>query len=177
MRKILQRNWLFPIIILFFITMIGIFGSHTALAQTSKSDLKIEIQSVNPGDDYKYVLKRLKEKIVLAILSFSSQRKANYYVGLLDIRLSELKYVVDKKDIANIQTTSQRYAAISGELTDFVLGKNLTDYNGKLVNIMSSHIPFLENLRDSYPYVSSEYRFVQDDANSLKSYIQTLRKK
>lgn len=172
MKKILVAS-------LVFFTMLFVAYGHAVNAESivSDSSLKVEVQSVNPGDDYRYVLKRLKEKIALFVFGFSSERKADYYIDLVDVRLSELKYVVDRKDIANIQTTSQRYAAISGELTDFVLTKNMTGYNGKLVDVMSSHIPFLEKLRDSYPYDSSEYRFVQDDANSLKSHISKLSEK
>jgi len=168
------------LIIVFFVllTFFGV-GGHIVFAESSINgdELKIEAQSVNPGDDYKYVLKRLKEKITLMILSLSSQKKADFYVKLVGVRMSELKYVVDKKDIANIQTASQRYAAASGELTDFILRKNMVDYNEKVKNLFDSHILFLEKLRDTYPYVSSEWRFVQDDANSLKSHISKLSEK
>jgi hypothetical protein len=166
---------LFVFILLFLLLFFGVRGNIVFADNAANSGPStISAESVNPGDDYRYIIKRLQEKITLFILGFSSQKKADYYVKLTAVRLSELKHVVDKKDIANIQTTSQRYAAVSGELTTFILDKNLTSYKQKVVDVMSAHIPNLEKLRDTYPYSSSEYRFVQDDINSLKSHISQL---
>ena len=85
-------------------------------------------EKVNPGDDYKYVIKRLKEKVVLFFFSASPNKKINFYKNLIDIRLAELKYVVERKDIANFQTVSQRYTATNGEATDLVLEKGTKVY-------------------------------------------------
>lgn len=170
MRKI------FIIFLFFFLFFLGI-GNYAFAQSGNNSEIKIEVQAVNPGDDYRYVLKRLGEKIRLLILSFSAEKKADYYIKLMTVRISELDHVVGDKDIANIQTASQRYAATSGELADFVLSKNLSSYKEKVKNLFESHIPYLEKLRDTYPYISSEWRFVQDDANSLKSHISKLSEK
>lgn len=160
---------------IFIVFTFNLLTTIVSSADTSPAPLtQITYQSVNPGDDYKYVLKRLKEKIALFFYSFSPDRKYQYSKNLLEVRLAELKHVVDNKDIANIQTASQRYSASAGKLTEFVLAKNLSDRKVDLRNLFTSQVPVLETLRDSYEYNIGEYRFIQDDINSLASYISKL---
>ncbi|KKR86104.1 MAG: hypothetical protein UU32_C0022G0009 [Candidatus Woesebacteria bacterium GW2011_GWB1_41_10] len=131
-------------------------------------------EKVNPGDDYKYVIKRLKEKVVLFFFSASPNKKINFYKNLIDIRLAELKYVVERKDIANFQTVSQRYTATNGEATDLVLEKGTKGDREKLIGKFKSHIPLLTKLEEPYVPDNSEWRFLQDNINSLESYISRL---
>ncbi len=152
-------------------------GSFQAFALEQNqgiSKLQIVDESVNPGSDYNFILKRLKEKLILMFLSVSVNKKANYYMKLVDVRLAELKYVVSNKDIANIQTSSQRYFSTAGQLEQYLLKNNLSNIKGLAKDLFTSHRSKLEALRDSYPYDTSEYRFIQDDINYLKSYISDL---
>ena len=109
------------------VVLFALYNSQVSFAQQEGGEGKtndsvaVTYEAVNPGNDFAYIIKRLQEKIILAILSFSDSRKLQYYEKLLGARLSELKFVVDKKDIANIQTASQRYSATAGELTQFIL--------------------------------------------------------
>lgn len=146
------------------------FLPHQILA----AGLELKYEAVNPGDDPAYVFKRLREKSILLIWSISSEKKADFYEKLLTVRLSELKKIVDKKDIANIQTTSQRYSATVGEYTDFLATSKLASRKEKVKAMLQMHIPVLEKLRDSYDYSLAEYRFIQYDIDYLKIYISKL---
>lgn len=163
-------------ILILFLLIAGLLVSPTLpLAGTNPDLSTIEYQKINPGDDFKFVLKRLREKISLGVLSFFPSKKVDYYQDLIGVRLAELKYIVDRKDVANIQTTSQRYSATAGQLAGFVIGKNLKDRKKPTADLLVLHIPILEKLRDSYEESDkSEWRFIQDDINSLKSYISKL---
>lgn len=130
-------------------------------------------ERVNPGDDYRYVIKRLQEKVKLLLIT-SPVKKISFHSKLIDVRLSELKYVVERKDIANFQTASQRYSATAGQATDFVLKKGSNEAKEKLVEQFKSHIPPLVNLQTPYIPDNSEWRFLQDNINSLESYISRL---
>ena len=131
-------------------------------------------EKVNPGDDYKYVIKRLKEKVVLFFFSASPNKKINFYKNLIDIRLAELKYVVERKDIANFQTVSQRYTATNGEATDLILKKGTEEDREEFIEKFKNHIPILTKLEEPYVPDNSEWRFLQDNINSLVSYISRL---
>lgn len=135
---------------------------------------ELKYEAVNPGNDPAYVFKRFREKVILFILSVSPEKKADFYEGLLTIRLSELKKIVDKKDIANIQTTSQRYSATLGEYTDFLIARKLEGRKEKVKSTFLTHVPVLEKLRDSYDYTLAEWRFIQYDLDYLKIYILKL---
>lgn len=161
---------------LFLVLVIAAGSSHVfALEQNPEiGKLQIADESVNPESDYNYILKRMKEKFILMFLSFSVDKKANYYTKLVNVRLAELKHVVSNKDIANIQTSSQRYFSTAGQLEQYLLKNNLSNTKGLAKDLFTSHISKLEVLRDTYSYDTSEYRFIQDDINYLKSYISDL---
>ena len=93
----------------------------------AQSEDTIKYETISPKYGYKYLFKRLREKITLAVLSRNPSRKADFYSQLLDRRLAELKQVVDEKDIANIETTSQRYSATMGELVNLIKQDNLVE--------------------------------------------------
>ena len=152
----------------------GILGVTNFAYSQSSGPIVVKEEKVNPGDDYKYVIKRLKEKVMLFLFSASPDKKINFYQKLIDIRLAELKYVVERKDIANFQTVSQRYSATNGEATDLVLKKGTKEGGGKFVGKFRSHIPLLTKLQESYVPDNSEWRFLQDNINSLVSYISRL---
>ena len=138
------------------------------------SSYDIVQEKVNPGDDYKYIIKRFKEKISLTFLSIVPGRKIIFLSKLVDVRLSELKYVVEKKDIANFQTASQRYSATAGNATEFILVEGSKEDRQKLIEKYQSHTPVLVKLQEPYIPDNSEWRFLQDDINSLDSYVSKL---
>lgn len=146
-----------------------------ALGQNQEiSKLQITDESINPGSGYAYSFKRLKENITLDLLSIFSDKKANYYLKLVSTRLAELKYVIFNKDEDDFQTSSQRYFSTAGQATQFILDKNLNSIKGPAKDLFTSQMSKLDVLRDSFPYDTAQYRFIQDDINYLTSYITQL---
>jgi len=143
----------------------------------NSSSTNIKYEDINPKNGYRYLLKRMKEKVVLLILSTNSQKKLDYYEKLLNIRLSELKYIVDNKDISNIQVASQRYFTTAGQMTEFLKSKNeLTLNKERVKGLFTEHIKIIEFLKTAYPNTTAEWRFLRDDANYLIDYSSLLKK-
>lgn len=160
-----------------FISILTITGTAKAQDKSATDSatplIEVKYAGVNPSDSYRYTLKRLQENILLKIYSFFPQKKLSYSENLLDTRLAELKYIVDKKDIANIETTSQRYAATAGNLTEDA--KNASDQmKMQIKKMLTDHLAFINNLKSSYNDTTAEWRFVENDVNSLKEYISKL---
>ena len=165
-----------------FITLIYALLFHNVSAQeivdVSPSPMpliNISYDSVNPPDGMPYLLKRVKEKIGL-FFSFSNESKIDSYKKLTKIRLAELKYIIEKNQMGYFEQSTQRYFTTVGQLTALVTSKNLTGQYIPVKDELLSHIPVLTKLRDSYDYDTAEWRFVEDDINYVKGYIDSLPK-
>lgn len=143
-------------------------------SQEKISDLVV-FEKVNPDNTRTYKLKRLKEKVIL-MLQLDSKKKANYMANLLDKRLAELAYTVDKKDIANIETVSQRYEASAGVLSKLVIERSLIKEKNELIVKFETNLEILEVLSKTFPYESAEFRLVMNDINSTKIYLDQIKK-
>lgn len=143
------------------------------LAYSQEQGIDIQYEKVNPDNSSKYLGKRLKEKIIL-FFNFSHRSKANYYQDLLGKRLAELKYIVDKKDLAHIEKTSQRYEATAGMLTERIIDEGLTDQKESSISLFKKHMKIIDNIKNTFEYGTAEYRFVVNDHNSLKIYSDKL---
>lgn len=128
-------------------------------------------ETINPGSFY-YQFKRLWEKGVER-LQFSEQSRINFYKSQFDSRLSELNYVVNKKLLSEIQTSSERFAYQAGILTDEQVkdNKDKDESLGRFKQVQK----FLESLRDHYPANSSYWMLIQHDINSLAILSDKLR--
>lgn len=134
---------------------------------------EIKYQEINPKDTFNYGVKRFKEKFFLAV-NFSKNKKADYLLNLTDVRLAELKYTIENKDMANFETSTQRYFTTIGQYVEHLTSKKVV-YDKKIISEkLDKHTPILEKLRDSFPSDTAEWRFVQDDINYLKNYLNTL---
>ena len=131
-------------------------------------------EKINPDSGITYKTKRLKEKIAL-VLKFSNLSKASYLEKLLERRLYELKYIVENKQIAYLENSSQRYETSAGILTEFVLAKNVKSKKEELITMFRQHQKDIEKIRDNYSYDTSEWRLVMNDFNSLEIYISKLQ--
>lgn len=145
-------------------------------AQTQKdSSYSVQYEKINLKDGSRYLVKRLKEKVILLFLFNNPQKKLNYYKTLLTIRLAELKFIVDNKDISNIQVASQRYFTTAGQLTELIKSKSELASNKEGVQtLFAEHILVIESLGKAYPDTTAEWRLLRDDANYLKDYSQSL---
>lgn len=169
-------------VVVFIAFMISfVFLANVVLAQdastsasTSASSLKFE--TVNPSDEYKFAYKRLTEKIILFFLSPFADKKANYLVKTVDSRLAELGYVAQHKDVANIQTTSQRYFTTVGNATNYILSQNLSSQKQLLQKKLGDHLGILKQLESNFNDTTAEWRFLQHDFEYVKDYLNQLAK-
>lgn len=162
------------LLITFFIVLLP--GAVLAQSESSSADsirlTNIVYEKVNPDKIFNYSLKRLGEK--LSLLFSTNEQKANQYKKIMDARLAELKYIIDNKQMAYFEIATQRYFTTVGQYTNFLIQTNLNDQKATVKEELSLNIPILESLRDSFDSKTAEWRFVQDDINYTKSYIDQL---
>lgn len=160
--------------IFFFLICTFLFGEVNA-QQTIGTTIEVTYESVNPPDGLPFLLKRVKEKIGL-FFSLSNESKINNYKKLTEIRLAELKFIIEKKQMGYFEQSTQRYFTTVGQLTALVISKNVKNQYNPIREELLSHIPVLTKLRDSYDFDTAEWRFVEDDINYIKGYIDKIPK-
>lgn len=157
-------------IILLFVTI------HVFLASSSlvygRQEVNLPSVLIQPGMTY-YPAKRLFEKI-LEKFKFTSETKEKYYKDLMQERLAELKYTVDKGYLDQVEKSSQRVSYQVGVLTDYVKGKKLENNKQNLNDLFKEDIIILEKLRDKYPANSSYWMLIQHIINSYNLNLQKL---
>lgn len=172
---------IFAIVITFSFTFS--FGLGKVLAQVKNSEKasdsailsQVNQEEVNPSDGARFLVKRFKEKINLLILTPFPSRKIDFYTKLIDVRLAELKYIIDKKDPDKIETSSIRYATTVGWLTEMLDANKGSDFQKKAAkDLMVKHLEVVNKLKGAYNDTTAEWRFVENDANFLKTYISQL---
>lgn len=128
---------------------------------------------IYPDSVSKYNFKRLGEKTIL-LLNFFPSGKVKYMQKLMEERLLELEYITETKNIAHIEKTSQRYEATAGQLTELIIVKSLRRDAGRVKDKFDKHTEMLKFLRSQFGQDTAEWRFVQNDINSLKIYSDRL---
>lgn len=124
-------------------------------------------------DSFYYPLKRLAEKIQVNF-HLNPESKVDFYKDLVQTRLAELKYVVDKDYLDQVERSTQRVSYQVGVLTDYVAGKKLNNKKQSLVDLYKEDKIILEKLRDKYPANSSFWMLVQHVINSIDINLQKL---
>lgn len=161
-------------LILFLVTFNLSFAQNIEPSITPEiKAVDVKLESVNPPDGMPYFFKRVREKVSL-FLAFSDESKVKIYQGMVRVRLAELKYVVEKKEMGYFEQTTLRYFSTAGQLTSVLMKSNKKDQSTLVKNEFSSQIPVLEKLRDNYDATTAEWRFIQDDINYLKGYMNDL---
>lgn len=172
----MNRFKLLLLTLIIFIPML--LAPSIAIGQNNDDSLinNVKYEKINMKDGSSYLFKRLEEKTILFLLSFNSQKKLDYYEKLLNVRLSELKYIVDHKDISNIQVASQRYFTTAGQLTNFLISKGSLAGNKETIKqLFTEHIKIIEILKKSYDNTTAEWRLLRDDGNYLIDYSSSLK--
>lgn len=135
-------------------------------------------QNANPDNQPFFNLKRLQEKAFLKLKSDAAS-KADYMSSLLDLRLLELQNLVKNKSYDYILSSSLRYSASAGQITDLVIANNLTDKVDAVKNQFLNHQKLLDVLYVAYPKNipdNVEWKYIQDDFNYLGLYLDKLLK-
>lgn len=124
-------------------------------------------------DSFYYPFKRFSEKIIVNFY-IDADSKTEYYKDLAQKRMAELKYVVDKDYLDQVEKSTQRVTYQVGVLTDHVAGKKLNNKKENLANLYKEDKIILEKLRDKYPANSSFWMLVQHVINSIDINLQKL---
>lgn len=125
-------------------------------------------------NDSLYKIKRLQERLTIMIKT-SPKAKAEYYLYLLDQRLEDMHYIYDVKLDDLAISTSLRYAATAGELTNILKNNNLTEIKPQVKEKFENHRAVIKGILDSYPYQDEKWKFYQDAINYLDLYLNELK--
>lgn len=135
-------------------------------------NFELKKQLISP-DSFYYPFKRLTEKIQV-IFFINSESKADFYKDLVQKRLAELKYIVDKDYLDQVERSTQRVSYQVGILTDHIVAKKLNSKKSVVVDLYAKDKIILEQLRDKYPANSSFWMLVQHTINSIDLNLQKL---
>lgn len=134
-------------------------------------------QTADPSLPMFFGLKRVQEKVFMKLKSNPGER-LDFMSGMLNSRLVELNSVVRGEKYDHVLYSSLRYSTLAGEMTDEVLANNLKSYVDPVKNQFSNHLIKLKEIYDYYPKNTSnlEYKYIEDDINYLKIYLDKLPK-
>lgn len=133
-------------------------------------------ENSDSSNKYLFSIKRAQETFYEK-LQFSQKSKLNYKVSLLNQRLKELKQVTRSKKYDNLLDSSLRYSANAGEITALVNNNELLVYSDRIRQIFSQHSEEIKTLWNDYPKDQNlEYKYLEDDINYLKIYLDQISK-
>jgi hypothetical protein len=133
----------------------------------------LNVSVANPASGPFYSLKRLYEKTQLSLKS-SPKDKLSYQCELLDKRLTELVFIVEKGVSPAVLSSSLRYSTTAGQITELIINNDLTDEAKIAEEKFETHLSVVESLPQKYTGDESETKFITDDANYLRVYIDQL---
>lgn len=148
--------------------------SASPLAVYANNLLNIKEPLIKPNGDMFYQIKRGYEKI-LEKFQLSDKSKLNYHQNLLLTRLSELKYVAERKNLTELQKSTERFSYEAGKITELSVKPDSKDKTG-IKDRFKEYKPVLEKLRDLYPANSSYWMLIQYDIDTLDILSQKLIK-
>lgn len=138
------------------------------------SVILLNFNKITPDTRFLYSFKRLNENIYLSLKPSPSQR-LDYLFDLLEERRNELEYVVEKGKSQYVLKSAQRYSTIAGKITELIVKNNLYDQAKIAQEKFRTHLPIIAGLITKYPKQDDEIKFVKDDVNYLKLYLEKLQ--
>lgn len=160
------------ILVLLLLTLAFLLVSNNILL--AQENYNFQFEAVNPGDNYtKYFQKRLTEKFNYFI-SFSKNNKADLLKVYADRRFKELVYTIENDDRAHLETVTQRYFTSVGKYAEYLNKHNVSDRKSEAKEMILSHVPIIEKIRDYYEHGTAEWRFLEDDKNYANTYATSL---
>ena len=133
----------------------------------------LNISVANPTSWPFYNIRRLYEKTQLSLKS-SPSGKLHYQYKLLDNRLEDLSFVTGNGASHYVLSTSLRYSTTLGQITDLVIKNNMVDEVPTAKEKFTAQLTIIKNLIDKYPKDDSEFKYIVDDENYLKIYVNKL---
>lgn len=144
------------LIFIFFLIPLNVFASDAVL------ELKPEM--INPGHSL-YTFKRAIEKVQEKLL-FNQEKKINFEARLLEKRVSELNFLVNKKKLTPIERASQRLSAQSGVYVQELERAKSNNIEGVLTKF-NDYRNLLGILRDNFPANSAYWLLIQQNIDTL----------
>ncbi|MBU0569234.1 hypothetical protein KKB40_00440 [Patescibacteria group bacterium] len=164
---------LFFVIILFIFSFLILLNNSRVVLAGSYHELNLPEQRINP-DHIVYPAKRLWEKFREKTIR-NHESKVSYYESLIEVRLSELGYIVKDRNIGQTQKAGERFSYFSGTLTEYLLEKEGVDEDKKrLKEKFTNYKVPLEELRDEFPANSSDWMMISYCIDSLDEYSSKL---
>lgn len=155
--------------------LVSLILFNLLVTQARAEELKeISYERTNPGS-FSYSIKRFREKTLLFLLSPVPSKKTKVHKLVLNSRLAELNKVVDEKNIAHIEKSSQRYSATVGEYTDRVLSKAVNSKE-EAEKLLGEHRTHVESFLVNFDSTTAEWRFIKHDLDYLDLNLQKLKK-
>ena len=133
-------------------------------------------QNANPSVPPLFALKRIQEKVYLKLKS-NPEERLDYMIYLLNTRLDEMRVLVNLQSYNYILPTSLRYSTLAGQITDLIIANNLTDKVAFIKQTFMDHQKIVNDLYVIYPKNipdNEEWKYIQDDYNYLKLYLDKL---
>ncbi|MBI2338024.1 hypothetical protein HYU95_02470 [Candidatus Daviesbacteria bacterium] len=124
-----------------------------------------------------FAIKRIQEKVFLKTKSTPRDR-VDYMSSILESRLQELKNQVNNKSYGYILPSASRYSTLAGQIADLIVANNLADKAEDARKQFLLHRKILDEIYVIYPKNTDnmEYKYIQDDYNYLKLYLDQLEK-
>lgn len=136
--------------------------------------------SAKPDSNLFFKLRRLQEENTLKFKGLPTT-KLKYYNQLLDERLEEIEYIINRGRIDLLWSSSLRYSTTAGRITDLLLGNDLPSEKRYYVDKFRQHRQVLElilkDYYDKYPpgtFATDQWKFIQDGINYLDLYLERL---
>lgn len=127
----------------------------------------------NPDFSLLYKVRRAEEKII-EITKIKPEAKADYDIQLLQNRLNDLFYVADHKEYPLFVSTSLRYAATAGKLTELIKSKSLNAKKNQAIKLFEKHKRLIQQTL-SKTGTNDDWKFIHDDINYLTIYEKVLQ--
>lgn len=127
----------------------------------------------NPDSRPFYRFKRLYETVQLRFKA-TPEDKLDYLYSLLDKRLLELNSVVESGNSPYILNTSLRYSTTAGQITELIIQNNLKNQASKAREKFEDQFLIVKSLPSKYSKADGEVKYIIDDANYLRIYIDQL---
>ncbi len=122
-----------------------------------------------------FALKRIQEKVFMKMKTTPTDR-LEYMSLMLNSRLNELNSIVRGKNYDHVLYSSLRYSTLAGQMSEEVLTNNLNLRVDAVRKQFSDHLVILNDIYVFYPKNTSnlEYKYIEDDINYLKIYLDKL---
>lgn len=133
--------------------------------KASSENIVLHGQKILPGSVF-YNFKRLWEK-GRDFLAFSPEAKVEYHRKLLNTRLSEFKYVMENKQLNEIEKASNRVSYEAGIIEENLEKFEDQEKRAQVAEEFETYKDYIPRLRDIYPANSAYWLSTQQNIDTF----------